>query len=68
MALCRTDSGSLDLKGRFFDVDEILASRTSRALVYRCESCGGEIAYDALAALCQCGTECDQDNSAEFGT
>ncbi len=61
MALCGTNSRSLDSNGHFSNVSAIPASPTRRAAVYRCSGCGNEVAYDALAALCQCSDECYGD-------
>ena len=33
-------------------------------LSYRCQGCGSELAFDALAALCRCSDECYAEASA----
>ena len=40
-----------------FDVTRIADMRGIRTGAYRCQCCGADVAYDSLAACCQCSDE-----------
>lgn len=61
MELCDPGSGSSAATSHVLYAGAVPALAAQRALTYRCQECGSEIARDSLAAFCQCVDECYAD-------